>query len=417
MASERAVERGIYERTYSDGAVKYAIRVQEGGKQRRIEFGSIEEAREQRQRRLAVPSERRQAMLPNIPIDETLMLAVLEHLRRRQPALAESTINGYRKTAHYHAEPWARRHRWTAAGVNFQDFEAFCAARQTGGNSAYTNAVKWCLVLGRSLVELGFRNDNPAVNPDDPAKRLDAKPRRRSTQTVKTRARRRAQHGTTVWLPEWDEVESIISAVPGRLHQLWFWVLALTALRPSEAAGLQWDRDIILRRHVIIPHEPLVEVNGRRILLGVDVNSAGAAEAIEAKREALAGDGDLKAGKSHLRDVSILRQLDPVLAELEDQFRTDTPWVFPGRETAKATDSAIGSFPLSYEHTENSLRHLFGSTLRRHGFTYAQISMQMGNSERVCEQTYQHALPGDATEVRERITSLGAAEAPRRDSA
>lgn len=426
--ADRRVEQGIYARSLASGGVSYVIRVQEGGRQRRLKFDTLEEARAARSERAAVPASTRNELRPNRPVDEPLLLAVLEHLRRREPPLAESTINGYRKTATYHLAAWAKQHRWTAAGVTFDQLEAFCNARQVGGNAAFTNATKFCLVLGRSLVEMGFRIDNPAVNPANTAKRLDAKPLRVSARTIRTRAALRRERESAVWLPTRDEVEAIITKVPGRLHQLWFWTLAYTGLRPSEAAGLRWERDLLVHRHVIVPNEPLVEQAGHRYVLGVHLNDPAAKEKIAARRIVVETDPTQRSGKNtrSRREVTITPQLEPILDELEAEYQVELPdtaggetasWVFPGRQTTKATASVFGSFPLSYDHAEKlfaaaakkatgldlrqyDLRHLFASDLRRRGVSYATLARQLGNSEAVCQRVYQHVLEGEQDDIR-----------------
>ena len=412
--------RGVYVVTLADGSVQYHLRIAVGGVQQRIKFSSLDAALARRAELQGLSAAVRRERQPNKRIDEEFLRNLLLYLQHHRedhtngdlPNLAESTIHGYAKTIDYHLARWATTHRWSATELTLGQLRDFCQHVGQNGNAAYTNAAKICQVLGRSLVELRFRDDNPASG-------LPARAERRSTRTSRTRRANRDATGSELWIPTSEQIDRILESVPGQLHVLWFRLLAHTGLRPEEAAGLRWDRDVDLEGRTIRPNEPLVEVNGKRILLGVDVNDPDAAERIDQARANLRA-----AGKSPrwLRAIPIIDQLLPTLHVLETEFRGDQPWVFPGRRTAKARDSALGSFPISYEVAQTvfrkaaheagfdgvrqyDLRHHLVAQLVQAGMSYELIAKILGNSATTVEKAYAHLRRSDLEELQGQMSA------------
>lgn len=417
---------GIYVAKYTSGATKYAIRPTVGGHQQRLEFHTLKEARQARDQIAGVHPKVREQQPGNRRIDREFLDHVLEYLQVHRedhcdrPNLGETTIHGYRKTVSSHLDPWLRTHRWRARTVTLADFKQLCDHVGQGGNAAYTNTAKFCQVLGRTLVELNFRQDNPAQG-------LNARSHRRSTRTAARRRERQHGTGSDRNIPDWDIIEQVLTHVRNPLHRIWFQFLALTGLRPEEAAGLQWDRDVDLDRGFLLPNEPLVEVNGRRILLGVDVNAANAAGRIERARH----QHFQKAGKNPrwLRPIPLTDDLRNLLTELHDGHSRDgIPWLFPGGHTsAKARASVLGSFPLSYEHTQTvlreagkaagvpglcqyDLRHYLASVMVVSGLSYEMVAKTLGNSAKIVEDTYSHLRHRDVEDLGQRISEALAAD-------
>ena len=421
---------GIYRTKYTGGAIKYAIRPTIDGKQQRLEYHTLREAIDARRRIAGVHPTVREQQRGNQRIDREFLdhlLNYLQFLREEhcdRPTLGEATIHGYRKTVNSHLVPWLRTHRWTTRTVTLTDFRHFCGHVGRNGNAAYTNAAKFCQVLGRSVVELSYRHDNPAQG-------LNARSYRRSARVAADRLQRQHSTGSSLYIPDWETIERVLSHVRNPLHRRWFRLLSLTGLRPEEAAGLQWDRDVGLGRDALLPNEPLVETNGRRILLGIDVNDDDAVERVEAARQQLR-----RAGKSPrwLRPIPLTEDLTDLLTELHSEHRReDVPWVFPsGHTSAKARASALGSFPLSYDYAQTKLReaaeeagipglrqydlrHYLASVMIAAGLSYEHVAKLLGNSAKVVEDTYSHLRRRDVEDLGVQISAALVADRQPQD--
>lgn len=417
MVTERRVETGITERTMKDGTVVYSIRDHSRPTTPRLSFPTLDEARAAKKRQRGKPSRSRAQRRDNLPIDRAFLAAWLEYLRRNEH-LAESTVHGYRKAVNYGLASWAERHRWTAANVTLEDIQAYCDAAEegrlghgAGGHAAYTTAAKVSMTLCRTLVSMRFRDDNPTAGGA-----LDAQEDRKSVRSLEIRERLEARTKSTIWVPTADELEALLEHVKSPLHKAWFRVLANTGMRPSEAAGLQWDRDVFLDEHFIRTNEPLVEVGGRRFLYGVDVNHPNAAHDIAWRRSK-----GKRAGKNKTwrRNVTIFEQLDETMRDLEELRKPGVPWVFPGLKSAKATESVLGSFPISYDWTQTvfrkaiedvkldleglrqyDLRHYHASNLLLDGFSMTEVAMELGDMERTIRHVYGHVVQGSSKDKR-----------------
>lgn len=411
--------KGIRQRAYDDGRVIYSLRRRVGGEWDTFEHPDLDTVVAEKKNFERVSPKIRSEIKPSRPIDQVFAEVLCNWLvndRRKatgEKNLNHSTVNGYWKSFKYHIIPWAEEHGWKTLTVSYDDFVELLDTYGEDGSKqygTYTSVCKALQVLGRSLVELRFRADNPAIDPasiatGDP-KRLDCQPTRRSVKTVRTRQHLLERSGSGVWLPTWDEIVTIVSGIDSRLHQLWFYTLALTGLRPHEAVGLWWDRDIFLDtgEPYLRTNYPQVEVAGYRRVLDVDLNDPVAGEKIEEAKL-----NEKRAGKTGARTVPIADELLPVFDELKD-YRLPQPaagWLFPGRLTAKALDSVYGSFPISYEaagtafrHRVNDvgfeglrqydLRHFFASRKLGQGEALATVAAYMGDLTSTVEKTYRH---------------------------
>ena len=428
--SEVRVERNIYQRVNRDGTLGRFRAIGAGGVRRT--FDTLTSAREFRDREAALSPEQVEVLKPDTRIDQEFIEGVLLYLERNDQ-LAAATVNGYRKTARYSLYPWIdpdpgaglRPHRWTTRTLTTRQLEEWCSHRTEADPAAYTNRVKLALVLGRTLVATRMRADNPATG-------LEARHHVRSAKTVRSRSRRRTSTGQRLWIPTFGELLALVDEMPD-LYRLWFLFLALTGMRPSEAAGMRWDRGLIDTSNgwIYTPDLPMVEQNvGYWACGGVSVMDP----IWETKLEQRIAAGQ-RTGKTMLspeRRILLLDQLaDEVLGPLEEFHPPDgVPWLFPGRRTAKALNTVFGSVPLSYNSAQvklrhqvtntaleglqqYELRHYFASVVIAAGASFSGAADYLGNSEGEVRRTYAHLVRERADEIRRAAGSIIQAEEAR----
>lgn len=204
------------------------------------------------------------------------------------------------------------------------------------------------------------------------------------------------------------------------LYRLWFLFLALSGMRPSEAAGMRWDHGLIDTENgwIYTPSLPMVEQNvGYWACGGISVLDPEWESKLD--RRIAAGQRTGKTMLSPERRILLLDQLsDEVLGPLKE-FRppSGVPWLFPGRRTAKALNTVFGSVPLSYNHAQvrlrnqvagkplegmqqYELRHYFASVVISAGASFSEAAEYLGNSEREVRRTYAHLIRERADELR-----------------
>lgn len=415
--SDVRVERNVYQRVNRDGTLGRFRAVGAGGVRRTFE--TLAAAREFRDREADLTPEQRHALKPDTVIDQEFVEGVLLYLERHDQ-LASATINGYRKTARYSLYPWIdpdpgtslRPHRWTTRTLTTEQLEDWCAHGTDADPAAYTNRVKLALVLCRTLVATRMRTDNPAAE-------LKARNHVRSAKTIRSRSQRRISTGERLWIPSFGELLALVDEMP-ELYRLWFLFLALTGMRPSEAAGMRWDHGLIDPRNgwIYTSSMPMVEQNvGYWACGGVSVMDPEWESKLD--RRIAAGQHTGKTMLSPERRILLLDQLnDEVLGPLE-QFRSPdgVPWLFPGRRTVKALNTVFGSVPLSYNYAQvrlrkqvngtplegmqqYELRHYFASVVISAGASFSEAAEYLGNSEREVRRTYAHLVRERADELR-----------------
>lgn len=415
--SDVRVERNIYQRVNRDGTLGRFRAVGAGGVRRT--FDTLAAAREFRDREAQLTPEQVETLKPDTTIDHELMEGVLLYLERNDH-LAAATLNGYRKTARYSLYPWIdpdpgtglRPHRWTTRTLTTQQLEEWCSHRTEADPAAYTNRVKLALVLGRTLVATRMRSDNPAAG-------LEARNHVRSAKTIRSRSQRRMSTGERLWIPTFGDLLALTNKMPD-LYRLWFLFLALTGMRPSEAAGMRWDQGLIDTEHgwIYTPSLPMVEQNvGYWACGGVSVMDPEWETKVD--RRIAAGQRTGKTMLSPERRILLLDQLvDEVLGPL-DEFRPPdgVAWLFPGRRTAKALNTVFGSVPLSYNNAQvklrkqvagtaleglqqYELRHYFASVVIAAGASFSETADYLGNSEGEVRRTYAHLVRERADEIR-----------------
>lgn len=415
--SEVRVERNIYQRVNRDWSPGNFRAIGAGGVRRT--FDTLEAAREFRDREAALSPEQVEALKPDTRIDRELIEGVLLYLER-EDHLAAATINGYRKTAKYSLYAWIdpdpgtnlRPHRWTTRTLTTQQLEEWCSDGTDADPAAYTNRVKLALVLGRTLVATRMRAENPADG-------LEPRNHVRSPKTIRSRSQRRMNTGQRLWIPTFPELLSLVDGMPD-LYRLWFLFLALTGMRPSEAAGMRWDQGLIDFDNgwIYTPSLPMVEQNvGYWACGGISVMDPEWETKVD--RRIAAGQRTGKTMLSPERRILLLDQLVEVLGPL-DEFRPPdgVPWLFPGRRTAKALNTVFGSVPLSYNHAQvklreksegtplegiqqYELRHYFASVVIAAGASFSETADYLGNSEREVRRTYAHLVRERADEIRQ----------------
>lgn len=311
----------------------------------------------------------------------------------RTDQLAASTISGYRKTARYSLYPWIDPdpgtglppHRWTTRTLSTGELEAWCAHRTDADPAASTNRVKFALVLARTLVATRMRADNPANG-------LQPRMHVRSAKTIRSRSHRRTATGERLWIPTFGELLALVDGMRD-LHRLWFLFLALTGMRPSEAAGMRWDQGLIDagRGWIYTPALSMVEDNvGYWACGGVSVMDPEWDRKLN--QRVTAGQRTGKTMLSPERRILLLdRLVEEVLGPLEEFRPPDgAPWLFPGRRTAKALNTVFG-----YE-----LRHYFASVVIAAGASFSETADYLGNSEAEVRRTYAHLVRERADEIR-----------------
>ena len=421
--SDVRVERNIYQRVNRDGSPG-RFRAIGAGSLRRT-FDTLEAAREFRDREASVSSQQAAALKPDTQVDQELIEGVLLYLERHDH-LAASTLSGYRKTAKYSLFPWIdpdpgsgrRPHRWTTRTLSRQQLEEWCSHGTEADPAAYTNRVKLALVLGRTLVATRMRPDNPAIG-------LESRHHVRSAKTIRSRSRRRTSTGERLWIPSFGELIELVDPLPD-LHRLWFLFLALTGMRPSEAAGMRWDRGLIdtQRGWIYTPMLSMVEQNlGYWACGGVSILDPDWESKVD--RRITAGQSTGKTMLSPERRILLLDQLvDEVLGPLEEFRPPDgVPWLFPGRRTAKALNTALGSVPFSYNSAQvklrkhvagttldglqqYELRHYFASVVIAAGASFSETADYLGNSEGEVRRTYTHLVRERADEIRRAASKI-----------
>ena len=421
--SEVRVERNIYRRVNRDGTPGSFRAVGAGDTKR--SFPTLDAAREFRDRERELTVEQRESLKPDLVIDRELVEGVLLYLERNDQ-LASSTVNGYRKTARYSLYPWIdpepdqshRRHRWTTRTLTTKQLDEWCSSGTASDPAAYTNRVKLALVLCRTLVKANMRTDNPAHA-------LETRTHVRSPKTIRSRSERTTRSGELLWIPTYPDLIDLVSGMP-ELYRLWFMWLALTGMRPSEAAGMRWDEGHIQveKQLLLTPERPMVEQNvGYWACGGVSVLDPDFEAQLD--RRIARGKTTAKTPHSAGRRVPLLKQLAEDVIEPLREFRPPdgTPWLFPGRLTSRALNTYFGSVPLSYNYAQvklhqrtkdtplhglqqYELRHFFASVLLHAAVSYTQVSEYLGNSEAEVRRTYSHLLQGQAGEVSERASKI-----------
>ncbi len=421
--SDVRVERNIYQRVKRDGTLG-RFRAIGGGGVRRT-FDTVEDAREFRDRESDLTREEQESLKPDTVIDRELVQGVLLYLERHDQ-LAAATINGYRKTARYSLYPWIdpdrgtglHPHRWTTRTLTARQLEEWCSHRTEADPAAYTNRVKLALVLGRTLVATRMRADNPAAG-------LQPRHHVRSAKTIRSRSRRRTATGERLWIPTFGEVLALVDGV-GELYRLWFLFLALTGMRPSEAAGMRWDQGLIDTANgwIYTPALSMVEQNvGYWACGGISVMDPEWERKLD--QRIAAGQRTGKTMLSPERRILLLEQLvDDVLGPLEEFRPPDgVPWLFPGRRTVKALNTVFGSVPLSYNNAQvklrqqvagtpleglqqYELRHYFASVVIAAGASFSETADYLGNSEAEIRRTYAHLVRERADEIRQAAGSI-----------
>lgn len=415
--SDVRVERNIYQRVGRDGTLGRFRAIGAGGLRRT--FDTLAAAREFRDREAELTPEQVHTLKADTRIDQELVEGVLLYLERKDH-LAAATLNGYRKTARYSLYPWIdpdpgtglHPHRWTTRTLTTQQLEEWCSYRTEADPAAYTNRVKLALVLCRTLVATRMRADNPAAG-------LEARNHVRSAKTIRSRSQRRMSTGERLWIPTFGDLLALTDDM-GELYRLWFLFLALTGMRPSEAAGMRWDQGLIDTDNgwIYTPALSMVEQN-------VGYWACGGISAMDPEwetkldRRIAAGQRTGKTLLSPERRILLLEQLvDEVLGPL-DEFRPrdGVPWLFPGRRTAKALNTVFGSVPLSYNNAQvklrkrvagtaleglqqYELRHYFASVVIAAGGSFSETADYLGNSEGEVRRTYAHLVRERADDIR-----------------
>ena len=415
--SDVRVDRNIYQRVNRDGTPGRFRAIGAGGIRRT--FDTLEEAREFRNREAQLTPQQQASLKPDTVIDRELMEGVLLYLERNDQ-LAAATINGYRKTVRYSLCPWIdpdpgtglQPHRWTTRTLTTKQLEEWCSHRTEADPAAYTNRVKLALVIGRTLVATRMRADNPAAG-------LEPRHHVRSAKTIRSRSRRRTATGERLWIPTFGDLLTLVNGLP-ELYRLWFLFLALTGMRPSEAAGMRWDQGLIDTTNgwIYTPALPMVEQN-------VGYWACGGISVMDPEWEArldqriAAGQRTGKTMLSPERRILLLDQLvDEVLGPLKEFRPPDgAPWLFPGRRTVKALNTMFGSVPLSYNNAQvklrkqvagtpleglqqYELRHYFASVVIAAGASLSETADYLGNSEGEVRRTYAHLVRERADEIR-----------------
>jgi integrase len=428
--SDVRVERNIYQRVNRDGTLGRFRAIGAGGVRRT--FDTLADAREFRDREAELTREQVETLKPDTKIDREFVEGVLLYLERNDH-LAAATLNGYRKTARYSLYPWIdpdpgtglRPHPWTTRTLTARQLEEWCSHRTEADPAAYTNRVKLALVLGRTLVATRMRADNPAAG-------LEARNHVRSAKTIRSRSRRRTATGERLWIPTFGELLALVDGMP-ELYRLWFLFIGLTGMRPSEAAGMRWDQGLIDTANgwIYTPALPMVEQNvGYWACGGVSVMDPEWETKLD--QRIAAGQRTGKTMLSPERRILLLDQLvDEVLGPLEEFRPLDgVPWLFPGRRTAKALNTAFGSVPLSYNNAQvklreqvagtpleglqqYELRHYFASVVIAAGASFSEAADYLGNSEGEVRRTYAHLVRERADEIRRAAGSIIQAEETR----
>jgi len=421
--SDVRVDRNVYQRVNRDGTLGRFRAIGAGGVRRT--FDTLEEAREFRDREAKLTPRQREGLKPDTVIDREFVEGVLLYLERHDQ-LAASTISGYRKTARYSLYPWIDPqpgtalgpHRWTTRTLTTRRLEEWCSYGTEADPAAYTNRVKFALVLGRTLVATRMRPDNPAAG-------LQPRHHVRSAKTIRSRSRRRMSTGERLWIPAFGELLASIDGM-GSLYRLWFLFLALTGMRPSEAAGMRWDQGLIDSVHgwVYTPTLSMVEDSvGYWACGGISVLDPEWERKLD--QRIAAGQRTGKTRLSTERRIPLLDQLrDDVLRPLEEFRPPDgVPWLFPGRRTAKALNTVFGSVPLSYHNAQRKLgrqvagtpleglqqyelRHYFASVVIAAGASFSETADYLGNSEAEVRRTYAHLVRERADEIRRAAGSI-----------
>jgi integrase len=411
------VERNIYQRVNRDGTLGRFRAIGAGGVRRT--FDTLEGAREFRDREADLTPEQRDSLKPDTVIDRELVEGVLLYLERNDQ-LAAATINGYRKSARYALYPWVdpdpgtglHPHRWTTRTLTTRQLEEWCSHRTEADPAAYTNRVKLALVVGRTLVATRMRADNPAAG-------LEPRHHVRSAKTIRSRSRRRTATGERLWIPTFGDLLALVEGFP-EMYRLWFMFLALTGMRPSEAAGMRWDQGLIDTTNgwIYTPALSMVEQNvGYWACGGISVLDPEWERKLD--HRIAAGQRTGKTRLSSERRILLLDQLmDEVLGPLEEFRPPDgVPWLFPGRRTVKALNTVFGSVPLSYNNAQRKLgqqvagsplaglqqyelRHYFASVVIAAGASLSETADYLGNSEREVRRTYAHLVRERAAEIR-----------------
>jgi integrase len=182
------------------------------------------------------------------------------------------------------------------------------------------------------------------------------------------------------------------------LYRLWVLFLALTGMRPSEAAGMRWDQGLIDTTNGWIHTPPLsmVEQNvGYWACGGVSVLDPEWERKVDQRIAA-----GQHTGKTRLfseRRIVLLDQLgDEVLGPLEEFRPPDgAPWLFPGRRAVKALNTVFGSVPLHFGKAQRKLaEQVVGSPPQDSSSTSCgTTSLRLGRDRRRCQPLRSRRLP------------------------
>jgi integrase len=263
-----------------------------------------------------------------------------------------TTVRRYRLELEYVILPFAKRRRWTVAGIERDDLQELVAEREKQGVSKGTRAktVTVLRAMMRFARERNFREDNPAT----------------ILRALQDTTQRRAH------IPTIDEVLTVASACSDEAARLWVLTMAYTGARPSEAIGLRWDHIDRETRRVIVGSEPVVSAGGER----------------EVRTRA-----KTRSGTS--RSVPLMTRFAELLPELELLRQDGKPWLFPGANTKQALASKYGSLPRSQEHLTvlvrraceatgivvkpYDIRHVFASLLITSGMPDFEVMKIIGH--------------------------------------
>lgn len=217
-----------------------------------------------------------------------------------------TTVRRYRLELEYVILPFAKRRRWTVAGIERDDLQELVAEREQQGISKGTRAktVTVLRAMMRFAQERNYREDNPAT----------------VLRALQDTTQRRAH------IPTIEDIRAVADACASEDARLWLLTMAYTGARPSEAIGLRWDHIDLANRIITVGSEPVVSAGGER----------------EVRQRA-----KTRAGTS--RSVPLMKRFEELIPELEELRHPKKPWLFPGANTKQALASVYGSLPRSQE--------------------------------------------------------------------
>ncbi len=291
-----------------------------------------------------------------------------------------TTVRRYRLELEYTVLPFAKRHRWTVAGIERDDLQELVAERERQGVSKGTRAktITVLRAMMRFAQERNFREDNPA--------------------TILRAFQDTSQRRTTI--PTMADVDLVAEACEGAHARLWLLTMAYTGARPSEAIGLRWEHIDLEQQLITVGSEPVVSAGGEREVRTSAKTRAGTA-----------------------RHVPIIGRMRALIPELEELRVPERPWLFPGADTEQGRASKYGSLPRSQEHLTYlvrkaservgvvvkpyDVRHIFASLLIASGTSDFEVMRIIGHgSITTTTRIYGHLRPTSLDDARQRIDSV-----------